>query len=371
MTSKTPAQPIDADILATLRQQADVSIDEMRRAGAESDFAALVYEQLDAVVAGEERTTLRRTLGPAAHASAAVEAVRTREVVSVLDALNAHAIHPILIKGTPLAHTIYQSPAARAHEDTDLVFRYEQIHDIRRCMRRLGYVEPLLSDGPLLFRQFQMCRRDTWGIDHPFDFHWQISSQSAFADLLSYDELAAAAVPVPRLGPHARAAGPLHALLLACVHPVMHHRNAERFVWLLDIHLLASRLSSGELEQFTRMAVGKQVGAVCAHQLERCRSRLGTPVSDAVIARLAARAPREATAAYLRTARRWHNDLASNLRGMARLSDRVRLLRQVCFPGAQYMLAAYGLGNRGRPVLPLLYVHRNLAGLWKILRGRK
>jgi hypothetical protein len=48
-----------------------------------------------------------------------------------------------------------------------------------------------------------------------------------FADVLSCDEMASLAADVPGLGLNARTTAPLHALLLACTHPVMHHRNVE------------------------------------------------------------------------------------------------------------------------------------------------
>ena len=43
-----------------------------------------------------------------------------------------------------------------------------------------------------------------------------------------------------------RGLSPVHALLVACIHRVAHHRGTERLIWLLDIHLLASRLEERE-----------------------------------------------------------------------------------------------------------------------------
>jgi hypothetical protein len=349
-----------------------LSQDEFFDACAADDGSALFYHHLNGASTGERcPDELRRQLSQAAHASAAIEAVRTREIVTVLDALGAGGIQPILIKGTPLGHTVYPSPAMRSHEDTDLMIRRAQIDDVRSCMSALGYTKPLLSDGELLFCQFQMMRRDRFGVHHAFDFHWKISTQSMFADLLSYDELATDAVPVTALGNSAHTAGRVHSLLLACVHPVMHHRNRERLVWLLDIHLLVSRLPEHELERFVVLAIDRKIAAICAHQMALSRARFGTAISDAIIARLAARERMEPSTAYLRPSRRWHNELASNVRGLTRLSDRLRLLREVLLPGRRYMLAAYGLGAGAFPLLPALYLHRCVSGLWRVLVGRK
>ena len=81
----------------------------------------------------------------------------------------------------------------------------------------------------------------------------------------------------------------------------------------------------------------------------------------------------EPSAAYFASQRRWRHELASSLRGSPRFADRIKLLREVLLPGQDYMLARYGL--RGKPLaawlLPVLYVHRNARGAWKILSGKK
>jgi hypothetical protein len=217
-----------------------------------------------------------------------------------------------------------------------------------------------------------MARDDRWGVSQIFDVHWKVSTQSLFADLLTHDELIADAVPVPALGATARAAGPLHALLLACVHPVMHHRNLARLIWMYDIHLLASGLTDHDLERFADLAVAKGVGPICAHGLDLARSRFGTSIPDGIASRLAS-AGNDALTEYLRPGRRWHHDFLSNLRGLRRWRDRLQFAREVLFPSADYMVASYQLRNRGLflALLPALYLHRNIRGLWGVLAGRK
>jgi hypothetical protein len=310
-------------------------------------------------------------LASAAHAAAARELVRGREIGSVLDALAARAVQPILLKGVALAYAFYASPASRPRLDTDLLIRRDEVQTIRQTMAALGYTEPPFGDGELLFAQFQMVKQDRFGVDHIFDFHWKISTQSMFADVLAYDDLAAASEPVPALGSHARAANRVHALLLACIHPVMHHRNVERLVWLYDIHLLVSRLSDTELHDFAALADDRRVAAICARQLALTRARFHTPVPAPLMAGLASPRAPEPTGIYLRPARRWHHELVSNIRGLEGWADRLRLLREIVLPGPRYMMEAYSLPASGFVLLPAVYVHRCVYGVWKILRGRK
>jgi hypothetical protein len=214
-------------------------------------------------------------------------------------------------------------------------------------------------------------RQDRFRVHHAFDFHWKISTQSVFADLLTYDELRAGAVPVPALGPHARAAGPLHALCLACIHPVMHHRNIERLLWIYDIHLLAGRLSDAELDRFADFARAKKIAAVSARSLALARTRFGTRIPSPVIDRLAGAGWTEPSSAYLRSGRGWSDELASSIDGLPLWRDRLQLLREILLPGPRYILAAYGLRTTAAPLLPLLYAHRLLRGTWKVLSGQK
>jgi Uncharacterised nucleotidyltransferase len=305
------------------------------------------------------------------HAATALELVRGREITSVLDTLAGAGVRPVLLKGVPLAYTLYDAPSLRPYEDVDAFVRRDEVEAIKSAMAPLGYAEARLSGGELLFCQFQMMRRDAFGVDHTFDFHWRISTQALFANVLGYDEVAAAAEALPALGPAARRAGIVHALLLACIHPAMHHRNAIRAVWLYDIHLLVSRLDDAELERFADLALARGVAAICASQLALASARFDTAIPDRVRRRLQSPGSAEPSAAYLRPTRRWHHELAANLRGHQRTPDRLRLLGEVLLPSPRYMLDSYGLGVLGNLLLPALYIHRICYGGWKILSGRK
>jgi hypothetical protein len=339
----------------------------------EDDLTGLVYE----VVARQPPAsawlrTVRGALEPDARAETAEELLRRRELVSVLEALAAEGVQPILVKGTALAYSHYAAPAARRCRDTDLLIRRDQESVVRRVLATRGYAVPLWCEGDLLFHQFPMKKTDAFGLVHTLDFHWKLSTQSSFADLLTFDEIAGEATGLPALGPHARAAGPLHALLVACVHPVMHHRNARSLVWIYDVHLLASRLSPSDLDRFATLALAKRVAAVCAHQLRLSVSALGTRIPDAAMRRLDAAGGSEPSAAYLRPDRGWGSELVSNLQGLSSWRDRVRLLREVAFPSPAYVMKAYGVASSSLAVLlPFLYLHRLAAGGWKVIAGRK
>jgi len=346
---------------------------ELLKMCAEQGVIGLLHERLRDRPASDWPPEILHTLTEQARADAAVELVRQHEIITILNALAAAGIAPILLKGSALAYTIYDMPSSRPRSDTDLLIRYEDVDAVRAVMTRLGYAAPIYCDGELLFRQFELAKTDRFGVHHAFDFHWKISTQSVFADILTYDELAAHTVPVAALGPHAQAGGSLHALLLACIHPVMHHRNDERLVWLYDIHLLASQLPAAALDRFAELAIAKRVAAISAHQLTAAREAFGTRIPDHLIATLVQTRSAERSAAYLAPGRRWRHELISCLQGLPSWTDRIRLLCEVVCPSPGFMLRRYRIRPRAArsALLPALYLHRAVHGLWKVAVGRK
>ena len=336
------------------------------------ELSPLLYERLARSPGAEGwPPEVREHLAVTSRRLATEEALRGAETRTVVSALSEAGVRPILIKGTALAYGWYDTPVSRPRNDTDLLIASGQVDTARRVLSSLGYTPtPQCQD---LFSQFEVQKADEFGVLHAFDVHWKISTQPVFADVLTYEELLPRTIPVPALCGAAFAPGAVDALLLACVHPVMHHRNIERALWTYDIHLLATNLGSAEFDELVRLARLRKVAAICAHGLRQARETFGTVIPDGVNERLSGDGPVESSAEYLASQRRWHHELASSLRGTPSLGGRAGLLRQVLFPSPHYLLGAYGLG--GKPLafllLPVLYLHRNLRGLWKIVTGKK
>ena len=338
----------------------------------EHEVEGLCFERLSKLdsTAGWPRQVWEE-LSDAARTRAAEELLRKAEIRRVVAALADAGTRPILLKGTPLAYTVYDSPASRPRADTDVIVSGADVEAARQVMRSLSYVETVQCHE--LLSQFEVQQCDRFGVIHAFDVHWSISTQPVFAGLLTYDALLLRAVAVPALGGSAVAPCRVDALLLSCVHPAMHHRNDERLLWILDIHLLASGLSPAELDEFEALARMKKVVAICRRGLQQAQAVFGTLVAADLIGRLNRTAGPEPSAAYLASERRWHHETMASLRALPRLGDRARLVREVLLPSPGYMLGAYGLRDKplGTWLLPALYVHRNVQGAWKILIGKK
>jgi hypothetical protein len=335
-------------------------------------LAGLVHHRVHQSDAGRDwPERVRAALGDEARRGEAVSLLRDGELNTVLRALASAGVRPLILKGAALAHTHYPAPASRPRIDTDILIPSRSVGATRQVLLDCGYTAPNFCGGDL-FCQFPMQKSYRFGFVHKLDVHWKISTQPVFADVLSYPEMAAASIEVPALGPHARAPHSVHGLLLACVHPAMHHRNVESLLWQFDIHLLAASLSDMELGEFAELARRRRVSTICAEQLDATRRRFGTSIPEAVRVSLAGGGD-EPSAAYLRANRQWTDDLVASLRGLRRWPERVRFLRDVAFPSPRYMRSAYDLPRSplATLMLPLVYAHRLAAGGWKILAGQK
>ena len=335
------------------------------------DLSALCVHRLaQSTVKVDWPAALVTALADHARVQVGEELLRGAETRVVVDALTRAGLSPILIKGTPLAYALYDAPALRPREDTDLLISAADVDAARGVLQSLGYSATAYCHD--LFSQFEMQKVDSFGVCHVFDVHWKISTQAVFEGVLTYAEMLPRTRRVPALGPNALTAGTIDALLLACIHPVMHHRNEQRALWIYDIDLLAGSLPEEQFAEFVSLARGKRVAGICAHELRVSRALFGTSVPAHVMRDLSTIAD-EPSAAYLASDRTWRHELASSMRALPGAADRFKLMRDVLMPSPSYMLATYGLQGRtlGALLLPALYVHRNMRGAWRVLTGKK
>lgn len=309
----------------------------------------------------ERWPTLRRELA----LGAALDALRQRELRSVLDLLATRGVCTLVLKGSALAYTHYPNPAQRPRFDTDLLVRREDMNVVADVLTARGYVRPNQVTGELVMHQLDYARKDAQGVWHIYDFHWKLANRQAVAGMLSFEEVAREANPIEALGPHARGLSRVHALMLACVHRVAHHPSDERLIWIYDIHLLTESLLPAEVESFAALAVDRSVSAVCADGLAAAERWFHTRIPSGLLhglsANRSARAP-EPSAIFLQPHGSRMDALWSDLRALPGWSHRFRLVYEHAFPSPSYMAGRYTVSNRAW--LPALYLHRIVRGAW-------
>jgi hypothetical protein len=320
---------------------------------------------------------IRSVCSNATRQQAMYELAQRAEMVRVLAALAAVDIAPLVLKGTALAHSHYPSPALRPRADTDLLIPPDRRWETAQALEALGYTKGEGMEGEFITTQASWSRTDGLGATHHLDVHWRISNSQVLARTLGYGELVARVVPLPALGPHARALAPVDALLFACIHRAGHasasyrvdgseHVGGDRLVWLYDIHLLVTRMGDAELDEFAALASARRIKAICLDALQQTADCFATPLPARIVDVLQAAGPAEASVHFLRGGRM--RQMAGDFLALQRWRDRAHWVSELAFPPAGYMRSKYP--DTPHAWLPILYARRGLTGAARLIFSR-
>jgi hypothetical protein len=302
------------------------------------------------------------------------EILAKRATVELLDSFAAEDVPAVLLKGTPLAYSLYQAPYLRTRGDTDILIPESHRKAAHRALQACGYQPGIPTARWFASYQLSYTRHHEKLPSQVVDLHWRLSNRQIFARLFAFDELWRASIPVPELGPGARTLRPTHALLLACTHRATHvaapivvagqdYYEPNRLIWLYDIKLLSETLDANDWDVFADLAARKRVRRVCLDALQAARDRLGATVPKPVSAKLDVPASDEPSAAYLLPGK-WLSRQLVELRAMSTRAERLGLMLDIAFPPAEHMLRKYNTERRW--LVPALYVRR---GMEALLRG--
>jgi hypothetical protein len=348
---------------------AAAAIDE-RDVDAACDPAVIVERAvLHRVSALLARSAWARSLPPAeaarleedARLGAVHAAVLDRELAHLLARLADRGVMALVTKGAHLAHAVYPLPALRPRADTDLLIEPADKAATADVLGACGYSRSGRTSGAVILGQFEFERRLRGDVTHYVDVHWRPAAPLMFERAFDIRAIAAAAQPIPALGPGARGPALPDALALACVHLVAHHWHQILLVWLRDIRLLADAIDERGRRQFLEGGIAGSYTVLLDAALRTARLYFESCGLDQAIASVAPHVnDAEPAAALVRDGRRKADDLWLDLRH-APWRQRARLLREHVLPPADYMRARFG-----GPV-PLAYAKRFLLGVRKWL----
>jgi putative nucleotidyltransferase-like protein len=296
----------------------------------------------------------------AACRQAAYAVYQEQELRRVVEEFVRAGISPIFLKGAALAYTLYPDAALRPGADHDMLIRPDEAVRVRAIFERLGYEPELQPPGEHIASQFGFRRTDARAMLYLFDIHLKISNVLVYADRLTYDEIRADAVSMPRLDSHALAPSPVHSLFIACVHRIAHHADTDDLLWLYDIHLLAGSLTESERERALTLAQAKQLSAVLLRGIERAGRAVGQSAPEVMIERLRDLASREPPPPLVGSGTRMIDVVLTDFRTLQTTRARLQLFAQHLMPPASYMRRLYP--RCPARLLPLAYAYRIARG---------
>jgi hypothetical protein len=228
---------------------------------------------------------------------------------ALLDLLHRRALHELtpllakrgvrglIVKGAALALSHYPSPGLRPRVDTDLLIQRHMVAVTHEVLTAAGWL-PLASNFSALVLPERTYQKRYGGAVVSLDVHWALSARPMLARVLTFEVLFAAATAYD-VSDVWRAPCPEHALLIAALHRIGHHREQERMIWLYDLHLVWSALSADQQLEACATAESWRVRALLLDGLLATNSVFQTALSEQCRAILSKSAPTEPSAALL------------------------------------------------------------------------
>jgi hypothetical protein len=298
---------------------------------------------------------------------------------TILSQLSDAGVRYLLLKGTPLAYSLYEEPYLRPRGDTDIL-----IHGDDRSLAHAILVHNDFEAQREYGRRFASYQRNYINRSQPrhpcnIDLHWRLSNSQIFAQALGFEELWENSIVIDGLGRGIRAPDAVYALIVALLHRATHinapyfvdgqcYFEANRLIWLRDIDLLTKELLFEDWRRFSGVVAEKKVRAVCLDGLVATQEAFHSEVPEEVLQRLAVGGVAERSAVYLRRGL-WRTRFMADLPAMESWAKRVSLLWEWMFPTAAHMYKKYSIDDRR--LLPFLYVRRALVGLYNAITGRR
>ena len=213
-------------------------------------LAAFTFHRLHEVgVLTRLPADVQHGLKGAYYAAAGINAVQRRETEAVLRALDDAGIDTVLMKGTPLAYTVYAEPACRLKGDLDIWLPQTQMLAAIAALRPLNYAPHDKSDRPAAFVSLTGGEQQLFG-QNPgtglVELQWPALRGEWVRRAAAVDHAAiwARRVAVPIEGRSTWGMAPEDLLIHLCQHlAIMHGFGESALRNLLDVHLVAVRLA--------------------------------------------------------------------------------------------------------------------------------
>lgn len=318
---------------------------------------ALIIDRLEADSGWQELPVdSRDELKSRLKIAAAVQLARSQDLISVAKAVEKEGARLLVLKGGGLASSHYSQPYLRDRCDTDIFIDLKHIGLVRQLFLKLGYQE---HGSVYKSHQFGFSSTRFGDLSIHYDVHWRINNSARFSRILSFEEANKAAISIEGL-PGVSGIKSVHALLLSCVHRAGNpDHDADRLIWIYDIHLLSMGFSDAEWSEFCDMAVSRSVQEVCRQALQKSAAVFKTTVPAAVMEELLVSPPRESFAHRFRMSQL--GLIWDDFREMQGLSCRIAMAGEYLFPSGEYLLDRYD--KHGRAWVPILYGRYLVGGL--------
>jgi hypothetical protein len=277
------------------------------------------------------------------------EVMHRAGILRLLAALADAGIAALVMKGTALAYLYHDDPAMRRRGDTDLLIRPADLARTRAILTATGCARR--EDPHGLFFQ------ETWEMDcgaglvHSLDLHWEPADRPVLQEVLRAEEYWDRSIPVPRLGPHARAPEPVLMLVHGAINQAWHAargffvdgeriKGGRRLIWSVDYARLGAAFNDAQWAQLVAFSRDRQVSPLVHAALAGAQQDIGWQLPEGVLAALASD-PRPSPAARYIAAPDRLGDMWADLSGAETLALKARIAGSMIFAPRAHLEEKY------------------------------
>lgn len=216
-------------------------------------------------------------------------------VLELLDALRAEGIETVIMKGTALAYSFHDEPAARRRGDTDLLVRPENARRTRAIFEALGWYRDESPHG--LYYQESWLHDAAGFFVHSVDLHWEPSDRAVLHSVLPIDNFFARKQPMPRFGEGVYRPDTATMIMHAVTNQKWHAQHGyqaeggrlsspKRLIWSIDFDLLVTSMDDADWDKLTTHCAIEQAGPLVAEAMRGAQLDLGTVLPVDALAKL-------------------------------------------------------------------------------------
>jgi hypothetical protein len=301
--------------------------------------------------------------------------LQRHEVEVVLAALESAGVESILLKGTPLAYTVYDDPLCRFKGDLDAWIQLDQLSEATAALEGAGYRVVRKEERPpelirLIGGEQQMVS-DVPGAGL-IELQWPAFRGEWVRHTTQIDHKAIweRRTPVMIEGRMAQMMAPEDMLIHLCLHQAINHQFDKPWLRsLLDVHLVIQH-EEPNWEEVAARARSWRVATVTWTVLSLARRLLGTATPDEIMSAFAPSPWRRWAIRRLRLDRALlemsaggypHRRFVIQLLLIDRARDAVNLAWCGLFPGTDWLRARYGASS------PVAVWRERLLHPWRLL----
>ncbi|WP_330661876.1 nucleotidyltransferase family protein [Erythrobacter sp.] len=287
------------------------------------------------------------------------EATHHKTVAQVVEALSRAGIDNVILKGTALAYSVHEIPAARRRGDTDLLVEPSALDDARKIFAGLGWER---RERPAGIYHQESWQTGTPGVfEHTIDLHWQVVDRPFLQRLLPSSAAWRDRAALTRFSEHAQRPDIATMIIHAVLNQAMHEQNgyfAEagrmrgklRLIWSVDLALLAEKCEGGGRDRLLHDCRERGISPMIGQALAMA-GEVGAPTSLQALVDELESAPLAPEVADFFTSQDTIGHFLADLRAASGIATKARLITARAIPSRRHLVGKYPLSRSWPTVL--------------------